>query len=140
MFWYCHHLHHLQPTKTICGFVWDNKVSFGRKNHCMHFLMFFIFRIPTILNCFHEGNIFFASDNYWLGEFLGRYFVVLNSSINFIIYCLVGSQFRKVRKIFVKLPNAIIFLLVRIWWWPLLWPGANDVWLEFRHNSKSSNC
>ena len=66
----------------------------NRKGNCTSNL--FLYRIPTILKCFESGTFYFPPINQWLVDFLARYLAILNSSINFIIYCLVGSQFRNV--------------------------------------------
>ena len=53
-------------------------------------------RIPSILKCHKAGYYYFAPTNQFLVDFIARYLAIFNSSINFVIYCLVGSQFRNV--------------------------------------------
>ena len=53
-------------------------------------------RIPSIVRCHKAGCHYFAPTNQFLVDFIARYLAIFNSSINFIIYCLVGSQFRNV--------------------------------------------
>ena len=53
-----------------------------------------IIRIPSILRCFESGQYYFAPTTQWLIDLLARYLAILNSSINFFIYCLVGTEFR----------------------------------------------
>ena len=50
--------------------------------------------IPNILECFERQCPYHISTKRWLLDSLVRYMVMLNSSINFIIYCFVGSSFR----------------------------------------------
>ena len=51
--------------------------------------------IPNILECFRRQCPYHISKKRWLFDSIVRYLVMLNSSINFIIYCFMGSNFRK---------------------------------------------
>ena len=46
------------------------------------------------MRCYEAGHFYFAPTTQWLVDFIARYLAILNSSINFFIYCLVGTQFR----------------------------------------------
>ena len=51
--------------------------------------------IPTLLECYDRQCPYHISSMRWLLDSIIRYLVMLNSSINFIIYCFMGSNFRK---------------------------------------------
>ena len=68
---------------------------FDTNNKIISFTNYPYYRIPDIIKCFHMKIFYFAPLEQWLCDFVARYLVILNSSINFIIYCLVGSEFRK---------------------------------------------
>ena len=44
--------------------------------------------------CYHHHLDYHIKKETYLLDFAARFLVILNSSINFIIYCLAGSQFR----------------------------------------------
>ena len=50
--------------------------------------------VGTVIDCMESGHLYFAPLHFSLGKYIATYFVIFNSSINFIIYCLSGSQFR----------------------------------------------
>ena len=50
--------------------------------------------IPNIIECNERQCPYQISSKRWLLDSIIRYMVMLNSSINFIIYCFVGSNFR----------------------------------------------
>ena len=50
--------------------------------------------IPNILECFERQCPYHISTKRWLLDGIVRYMVMLNSSINFIVYCFFGSSFR----------------------------------------------
>ena len=50
--------------------------------------------IPNILDCHNRKCPYFISSTRWLVDSIIRYLVMLTSSVNFIIYCFVGSTFR----------------------------------------------
>ena len=58
-------------------------------------LCFFSSRIPRIFNCFNSDTFYFAPHLHWVFDFFARLFTVINSSINFFIYSMTGSEFRK---------------------------------------------
>ena len=44
--------------------------------------------------CYHHDLDYHIKKETYLIDFAARFLVIINSSINFIIYCLAGSQFR----------------------------------------------
>ena len=52
-------------------------------------------RMPRILNCLNSDTFYFAPHLQWVFDFFARLFTVINSSINFFIYSMPGSEFRR---------------------------------------------
>ncbi|XP_023333939.1 FMRFamide receptor, partial [Eurytemora carolleeae] len=50
--------------------------------------------IGTILRCYSNNLKYYTPTWQWCADSVARYLAVVNSSINFLIYCLAGSQFR----------------------------------------------
>ena len=51
-------------------------------------------QLSTVEQCYEQGLPYNISKQTYLMDFLARFLVILNSSVNFVIYCLVGSEFR----------------------------------------------
>ena len=51
--------------------------------------------IPNVLDCLKRKCRYYISSKTWLMDSITRYMVTLNCFINFIIYCFVGSNFRR---------------------------------------------
>ena len=66
----------------------------GAKNERI-FLKSKMCRIPVMLTCSQNSVFYFAPVEQWLADFVASYLAIINCSINFIIYCVVGSNFRK---------------------------------------------
>ena len=63
--------------------------------------------IPDILECYESSCYYYLSPKRWAMDIIIRYLVMLNSSINFIIYCFVGSNFRNtLKQIFLKVESS----------------------------------
>ena len=58
------------------------------------FLPLKVTQLPRIETCYEAGLDYYQEKQTYIFDFLARLFVVINCSINFLIYCLVGSQFR----------------------------------------------
>ena len=58
--------------------------------------------IPDILDCLDRKCGYHISSNRWIADITIRYLALLNSSINFIIYCFVGSNFRNTLMMSIK--------------------------------------
>ena len=52
--------------------------------------------IPSILECYRNNCNYYISSGRWVADIIIRYLVLLNSSVNFIIYCFAGTNFREV--------------------------------------------
>jgi hypothetical protein len=57
--------------------------------------LFEVSTIPNILECHKRKCRYHVSSERWVADSIIRYLVMLNSSINFIIYCFLGSKFRE---------------------------------------------
>ena len=51
-------------------------------------------QLRTVEKCYADGQDYYMSKQTYILDFLARFLVILNSSVNFVIYCLVGSEFR----------------------------------------------
>ena len=51
-------------------------------------------QLSTVELCYQHGLDFHIHKITYLLDFTARFLVILNSSFNFIIYCMAGSQFR----------------------------------------------
>ena len=72
----------------------------------MSLALYEVSTIPNILECYRRTCKYFISSGRWVADIITRYLVLFNSSVNFIIYCFAGTNFRKVlcemlRKIWV---------------------------------------
>ena len=70
--------------------------------------------IPDIVQCYERNCYYYLSSRRWVMDILVRYLVMLNSSINFIIYCFVGSNFRNtLKQVFIREESIELNLPVR---------------------------
>ena len=51
-------------------------------------------QLSEVAHCFQQGLDYHLYKETYLLDFTARFLVIINSSINVIIYCLAGSQFR----------------------------------------------
>ena len=51
-------------------------------------------QLRVVKQCFENGLDHHVSKQTYILDFLARFLVILNSSVNFLIYCLVRSEFR----------------------------------------------
>ena len=64
--------------------------------------------ISDIVECYESSCYYYLSPKRWAMDIIIRYLVMLNSSINFIIYCFVGSNFRNtLKQIFLRVESSI---------------------------------
>ena len=59
-------------------------------------------QLPMVETCYAAGLDYKLTKETYILDFLARFLVVVNSSVNFVIYCLVGSQFRAELSTFVQ--------------------------------------
>ena len=48
----------------------------------------------AVKKCFEQGKNYELTKETYILDFIARCLVILNSSVNFLIYCLAGSEFR----------------------------------------------
>ena len=77
----------------------------------MSLALYEVSTIPNIVDCHKRMCTYYISSGRWVADIFIRYLVLLNSSANFIIYCFVGTNFRKVlldmtRKVLRKRNNT----------------------------------
>ena len=51
-------------------------------------------KLSTVENCYEYGLSYNIPRNTYILDYFARLLVILNSSINFIIYCITGTEFR----------------------------------------------
>jgi hypothetical protein len=53
-----------------------------------------VLEYPKAEWCYDQGIYYNPSKIIYLMDFMARFLLILNSSVNFLIYCMVGSKFR----------------------------------------------
>ncbi|XP_023330165.1 FMRFamide receptor [Eurytemora carolleeae] len=56
--------------------------------------IFEVTEVSSILECFSNKRIYYPSTLQLVADIISQYCALLNSSVNFIAYCMLGSQFR----------------------------------------------
>ena len=51
-------------------------------------------QLSTVEQCYEHDLDYHVSKETYILDFLARFLVILNSSVKFLIYCLVGSEFK----------------------------------------------
>ena len=51
-------------------------------------------QLRTVEQCYENDQEYTISKQAYVLDFFARLLVILNSSVNFLIYCMVGSEFR----------------------------------------------
>ena len=51
-------------------------------------------QLRTVEQCYENELEYYVSKQAYILDFFARLLVILNSSMNFLIYCMVGSEFR----------------------------------------------
>jgi len=67
-----------------------------------------VLHMPTVEKCFEEDHDFHLGKTTYIVDFVARFLVILNSSVNFMIYCLVGSEFRGKLKEILHINSSIV--------------------------------
>ena len=49
--------------------------------------------IPSILKCIDRSCRYFVSNKVWLVDSIIRVLILMNSTLNFLVYCLGGPQY-----------------------------------------------
>ena len=76
-----------------------------------------VYHSNLILHCIKNEVRYVPSMNYYKLDFFARFFMVVNSAINFLIYCAVSSSFQ-VRKYEIYFSNSLGYALCfRIIFW-----------------------
>ena len=77
------------------------------------------FRYSLMVDCFNSPTgQYFGPQWQLLVDMVARYLAVLNSSINFIIYCVAGKQFRTILAEIFHIRNAQVQLSFSLsYWW-----------------------
>ena len=55
--------------------------------------------LNIVKKCYEHGQNYEVPKQTYILDFIARFLVILNSSVNFLIYCLAGSEFRS--KLFI---------------------------------------
>merc|ERR1719225_1957965 len=63
-------------------------------------------RVRTILTCFSSVGHYVAPSWQLQLDLVARYMAVLNSSVNFLIYCMAGRQFRNGLKLMLRIKSS----------------------------------
>ena len=68
-------------------------------------------QLSTVELCYQHGLDFHIHKITYLLDFTARFLVILNSSVNFIIYCVAGSQFRHKLMAILNIPSQSATML-----------------------------
>ena len=75
-------------------------------------------RVSRIINCFEEKGIYHIATWHINADFVARLCAIINSSVNFIVYCYAGKQFRSclfhtLRSVICKDSGTVKSILLR---------------------------
>ena len=84
----------LNTPRLLLGLIEVNETSVFLLLFLTSYFSFQVTQLTRIEMCYEAGLDYYQEKLTYILDFLARFLVVINCSINFVIYCLVGSQFR----------------------------------------------